>query len=74
MKKIFETRFNNSGTFRALHFASRQLELCGWCPKEENNDLDKHFYVCELARKNGVRACHDCITEYFLQGQKEVFG
>jgi len=50
----------------ALGSASRQLELCGWCPKAENNDLNGYYYTCELARREGVRGCHDCIAEHFI--------
>ena len=50
----------------ALISAGRQLELCGWCPKVKDNVLDVYFPVCELARKEGVRGCHECIAKHFI--------
>ena len=50
----------------ALINAGRQLELCGWCPRAENNDLDGYFPNCETARKKGVLGCHECIADHFI--------
>jgi len=61
----FNTTESNE-TSRALVGASRQLELCGWCPKAKDNELNSHFYTCELASKDGVKGCHMCIAVWFL--------
>ena len=59
----FKTMFETDKKYRALIWASRQLELCGWCPKAKDNKLNDYYDTCELARKNGVTGCHICIAE-----------
>ena len=66
----FNKRYETDGTYRALIGASVQIELCGWCPKAKNNDLDKHFYTCDVAKKDGVSGCHNCIAAHFLTKAK----
>jgi len=60
-------QFAGDAAYRALYYASRQLELCGWCPKALNNKLHPYFETCWLARKDGVRGCHSCMAERFLK-------
>jgi hypothetical protein len=59
------TLFKYDGTYRALIWASRQLELCGWCPKASAVKENGYSYDCDLARKDGVTGCHMCIAEHF---------
>jgi len=63
---VFATLFKYDEKYRALIYASRELEICGWCPKAKDNKLDDYFYTCEFARKDGVAGCHMCIAEHFL--------
>ena len=62
----FKTMFENDKKYRALIWASRQLEICGWCPKAKLNKSINYYDTCELTRKDGVTGCHKCITEHFL--------
>jgi len=56
----------NNVEFSPFLLACRELELCGYCPHEKkNNDLDKRFDDCTLAREHGVSGCHVCIKRYF---------
>ncbi|MCL2675925.1 MAG: hypothetical protein FWE84_05015 [Firmicutes bacterium] len=61
----FKTMFETDEKYRALIYASRELEICGWCPKAKHNKLSGYYDTCEKNRKDGVTGCHKCIAEHF---------
>jgi len=56
-----------NAAYIALFDASRQLEICGWCPKARHNNLHPYFDTCALAVKDGVWGCHKCIAAHFIK-------
>jgi len=58
--------FKYDEKYRALIYASRELEINGWCPKAKHNKLSDYYDNCEKTRKDGVTGCHKCIAEHFL--------
>lgn len=56
---------------KSLMRACRQLEICGYCPKEENHRIDSMYGICETAQKHGVTGCHNCIRKHFVKEATE---
>ncbi len=73
-KNEMNKRFQTDTTYRALIRASRQLELCGYCPKVKGNKLRDCFHSCDIAQKDGIAGCHRCIAEHFLAWARNPLG
>ncbi len=52
---------------KSLMRACRQLEICGYCPKDENHRIDTMYPDCPTAQKYGVIGCHNCIRKHFTK-------
>lgn len=52
---------------KTLMRACRQLEICGWCPHEDNHRLDIMYSTCPTAQKYGIDGCHNCIRKHFAK-------
>ncbi len=52
---------------KSLMRACRQLEICGYCPKEEYNRISEMYDNCPIAQKQGTYGCHNCIRKHFVK-------